>query len=135
MDPNAVIVSRPRAEEDWKCPRRRFWRYEYKGQGIVLSNTSLELFIGTIVHDSLAGIAKGLDIEDICQALRTQAESSIREVVEDSDDADSFVHEQSCLVEGLVRGFHRGPWQYIKSNYPEIVAIEQDMIYHRDDVF
>lgn len=125
-----MIISRPRAETDWKCPRKRYWNYEYAGQGIVTTNTSIELLMGTVVHDGLAAIARGLDIDEIAAAAYQQMVDSLTKPLEDSNDANEFVHEQATLVEGLVRGFYRSTWPYLKVQYPEILAVEQDMIYN-----
>lgn len=40
--------------------------------------------------------------------------------------------EQAALIEGMLRGFHKHVWPRQRRDYPEIVAIEQEMIYEHD---
>ena len=35
MSKELVIYSRPRAQIDWECGRKRYWHYEHDGKGIV----------------------------------------------------------------------------------------------------
>lgn len=128
------LVSRPRATVDWQCPRKRYWNYEYNGTGIVKSNTSLELFLGTTIHDSLAAIAQGVDIDSIAQTAHKQVVRSILELTENEPDAEFFALEQATLVEGLMRGFYRRVWPTLMSEYPKVVAIEKEMTYQYDDL-
>ena len=53
---NLIFHSRAVAEVDWACQRARYWEYEYEN-GIKKDNLTLELFIGSCLHDAVAGIA------------------------------------------------------------------------------
>ena len=128
---NLILYSRSAVTEDWRCPRARFWRYEYLNRGIVADGTSLELFLGTAVHDAIAAIAHGVELEKICQAATTQVKATLLNDIEGDVDAEHYAEEQAALVEGLIRGFHRQVWPKIIVEH-EIVAIEQEYTFGHD---
>ena len=131
---NLILYSRSAVLADWTCPRKRWYNYEYLGRGIVSEGTSLELFLGTAVHDAIAAIAHGVDLEKICQAATTQVKATLLQAtgggLEDVD-AEHYAEEQASLVEGLIRGFHRQVWPKITAEH-EIVAIEQEYTFSHD---
>lgn len=137
---NLIFHSRPRAEADWDCPRKRYYAYDFEG-GIVKDNLTLELFIGTAVHDGLAAIAthylvsKSVDIDQIATACRDLVFTTLYEYAGDvpEDSAEKVqAHEQATLVEGLLRGFYKQSWPLLIKEYPEVVAIEKECIYPHD---
>lgn len=127
--------------QDWKCPRARYWGYEYVGRGIVKNGTSIELFIGIVLHDALAALGaltkEGLpiDINAIARAAYDQiyAELAPPETVE--GDAIDYAEEQGTLVEGIIRGFYKHVWPILMAQYPTIVAVEAEMSYALGDGF
>jgi hypothetical protein len=127
-----ILYDRSRVVADWKCPRYRYWTYEYKGKGIVPDYTQLELFLGTAVHDGLAAIARGIDIEDIITAGVEEVKTTLLRHTENEAESEYFSSEQAALVEGLLRGFHKHVWPRLEKQYPEIVCIEQEMVYKHD---
>lgn len=123
------LYDRSRVVTDWTCARKRYLQYEYLNKGIVSDHQGLELFLGTQLHDGLAAIARGIDIDDIAHAATKQiymtlVESQIGEV-ENTD----FIHEQQSLVEGLLRGFHKHQWPRIQALYPTVLFIEEELTY------
>src|SRR5260221_11320684 len=51
-----IVTSRSHVESFEKCPRLRFWRFEYEGIGLEPSgdrNLRLDARIGTAVHDGV----------------------------------------------------------------------------------
>lgn len=137
------LIDRTRTVQDWKCPRSRFWGYEYQGRGLTKSGTTLELFTGIIVHDAMAAIAtfqKNHDrvpIDEIANAAFTQLHNNL---IDGSDgvleqDALEFANEQGTLVEGMIRGFYQHVWPRLMDQYPKIVAVEQEMEYELEDGF
>lgn len=147
MAKSIILYDRSRTTADWKCPRSRWWQYEYGGKGIVSGNTSLELFMGTILHDGMSAIAHqhvegGLDgygkadIDLIASTAQKQMFETLmaHSAGEDEFEATTFANEQAALVEGLLRGFHRHVWPSITSRYPIIMAIEEEMTYPHDGI-
>jgi hypothetical protein len=140
MDKIIRLVDRTRTVTDWKCPRARYWGYEYKGRGISKSVTSLELFMGITVHDALAAIATfqmqgvPIDIDIIAVAAQKQM---YNELLRASDpvmpEHMEFALEQSALVEGMIRGFYKHSWPRLMELYPTIIAIEQEAEYELYD--
>lgn len=132
------LVDRTRTVTDWKCPRARYWGYEYLGRGVTKSSTSLELFIGTTVHDALAAIATGgIDIDEIARAAFKQVYEEI--IVSAGGviqtDVEDFAKEQGTLAEGMIRGFHKHVWPRLMTQYPKIVAVEREMEYQLAEGF
>lgn len=130
------LIDRSRTVADWKCPRSRYWNYEYKGRGLAKESTSLPLFTGITVHDALASIASlhsrgfDVDIDGIADAANAQMKENLlvgyKGVVESG--ADEFAKEQGALTEGLIRGFYAHVWPRLMVDY-KIVAVETEMEY------
>lgn len=130
-----ILYDRSRVVTDWNCGRKRMLQYEYKGKGIVPTSTSLELFLGTTLHDGLAVIATmqrdggSVDIDLVATTAREQMFRSLLENSNGTEEEITFAHEQSTLVEGLLRGFYRHAWPRLMAEYPTIVHIEREVTY------
>jgi hypothetical protein len=126
------LYDRSRVTTDWQCPRKRYWQYEYGGKGVVSGTSALELFMGTVLHDGLAAIARGVEIDLIATEAQKQLYTGL---VAQNDGGESdyevvqFANEQAALVEGLLRGFFRYVWPSLITRYRHIIAIEQEMTY------
>jgi hypothetical protein len=135
MSKRLILYDRSRTTTDWTCPRKRYYAYEFEGKGIGSRKTSLELYLGTVTHDGLAAIA--YEISDI-DTIATEAYSSVYETLmdqqasEDEVESIQYAKEQATLVEGMLRGFYRHCWPRIQAEYPDIVAVEQEMIHEHD---
>lgn len=129
---------RSRVTTDWKCPRARFLGYEVNGRGLAKETTSLPLSMGIAIHDSLATIAMATrdgftpNIDDIATRAERQVRESLLEVSAGLDEKVTFAFEQGALVEGLIRGYYRFVWPRLVSQYPLILAVEEEMEYHHD---
>jgi hypothetical protein len=141
MDKIVILHDRSRAITDWKCERKRYYEYEYGGRGIVPDNTALELYMGTAIHDGLAGIAYQhshgvVDIDTLATAGRQQMAQALLIDLNGEVEAEAtqFANEQAALVEGLLRGFYKFVWPKLMAQYPIIVAVEQEMIYKHDNM-
>lgn len=133
MEVNPLIVyDRSRVTTDWRCPRLRFLQYDLEGKGIVPSHQHLELFLGTQIHDGLSAIAHGVDIDAICQAAVDQVMESLLDATNGEVNGEIFAHEQSSLVEGLLRGFYKHTWPRLMETYPKILFIEEEMKYEHN---
>jgi hypothetical protein len=128
------FTDRSRIVRDWECPRARYLGYELDGKGIAPSSTSLELWLGTALHDGLAALARsqpgGASIDEIASAVHAQVYDALAAVpVGEVPDADTrtFAAEQAALVEGLVRGFYRQVWPRLLAEGWRIVAVEQEV--------
>lgn len=131
-----VVYDRSRVTTDWRCPRLRYLQYDLDGKGIVPSHQHLELFLGTVLHDGLSAIAHGVDIDLIAKAAVDQVLASLLTATSGEVNGDIFAHEQSSLVEGLLRGFYKHAWPRLMEAYPKILFIEEEMQYdHNNLVF
>ncbi len=129
------VYDRSRVTTDWSCPRKRYLQYELDGKGIVLGNTSLELFMGSALHDGLAAIARmhpKIEIEAIVAAAHKTMIDSLLEATTGEVEEFDFANEQASLVEGLLRGFYKHVWPHLMAQYPTIVLIEEEMKYEHD---
>src|SRR3990167_10022180 len=121
-------IDRSRITKYWYCPRARYWGYEHKGKGIVKSSTSLPLFTGISVHDSLATIAtlhqmgERIPIDEIAGASFQAMKQELMEASDGEVGAHEFAMEQATLVEGMIRGFYKHMWPILIDMYPKIVA-------------
>lgn len=137
MNIRLTLYDRSRVTTDWQCPRKRYLAYEYNGKGLASGNTSLELFMGTTLHDGLAAIATQqvaghVDINAIANLAREQMLTALLQETTGVEEEYTFAHEQACLVEGLLRGFYKHTWPQLMHQYPRIVHIEGEMTYSHD---
>lgn len=136
------LIDRSRTVTDWKCPRARYWGYEYLGRGIRPETTSLALSTGIIIHDAMAAIATyerdkpfsniDVPIDTIANlAFQQMYEALVPEDIQTTEQV-TFGKEQASLTEGMIRGFYKHVWPRLMSDYPKIVAIEQEVEYPID---
>lgn len=126
-----LLTSRTRAESDWACGRKRYWQYEFGGVGLEPETTILELYVGTVLHDGLAAIAAQhkagkVDIDKIATTAANELKQALL-ADNDSYEGQRYANEQSTLVEGLLRGYHRVVWPSLIADYPEVVGIESEL--------
>lgn len=129
------LFSKSAVETDWHCPREYYYAYCYEGKGITNTNTSLELFFGTVIHDALGAIALQhdvageADIDQIAELARSEMVAALEPIIKDQGhDGYEFMNEQAALTEGLVRGFHKHTWPILLEQYPVIKLVEQPMV-------
>ena len=127
------LWDRSRTVADWRCPRERYYRYEWGGRGIVAGNTSLELMLGILVHDGLAALANGIDIDYIAATQGAMMRSNLLDQEGNPGTPEDviFACEQGALVEGLLRGFEKHMWPTFQRDYT-IALIEQELELERD---
>src|SRR3990167_3087419 len=141
-----IFHSRTAAESDWECQRKRFYTNVYEG-GIVKDNLTVDLFIGTVLHDGLAAIATAhrdtgkVDISTIAGISRKLVFDTIYEYHAQAytdeklpENSTEYLHaqEQSTLVEALLRGFYKHQWPALIAEYNIIVASEKEAIFPHD---
>ena len=130
-----LLWDRSRTTTDWACPRARYWGYEYDGRGLVAGTIHRELYMGTLLHDALGAIATmqrdrgGVNGEEIAHTAGTQMRLALINQMDGEDESSTiaFANEQAALVEGLVRGFIRGPWPQLMERFPTICLIEEEL--------
>lgn len=132
-----IVYDRSRVVQDWKCPRSRYWNYDYQGRGIAPASTSLELYMGITIHDALATLALStkegspISADELGRQAYTQLFDNLYQEG-DPLDALGFAREQSTLVEGLIRGFMRHTWPKLLATYPQILLVEAELSYDHD---
>lgn len=102
---NLRLTDRSRIVTYRRCPRRRWWEYEYKGRGVVPRSTDLALTVGLAVHE---GIHQLLVLSPTDMAVRFATEFFQRQAENRGIHTEGGVldiEEQVAMVEGLVRLF------------------------------
>lgn len=122
------IYDRSRTEVDWACRRRRWYNYEYDGTGIVPHETAWELYFGQTVHDGLAAIAHGVEIDRIAETAHAQILEGLS-LENPTEEGREFAQEQAALIEGLLRGFYKSAWPTLIEGRT-IKYVEQELVYH-----
>lgn len=134
--PSNPLHDRSRIVADWKCQRAAFHAYESDGTGFASGSAAYELYFGTLVHDATSTIARfqeagdTVPIDDIANAAYHQLFEALS--ANSVDPNDEYPFEQATLIEGLIRGFYKHTWPRLMETYPEIVAIEQEILYTHD---
>ena len=129
MTTSPIIFHRSGAVCDWSCPRKRFWNYEFLDRGIAPPEMQLELYLGQLIHDSVAAMVHNVPLEAIVEAGVKQLRGKLLEGRELDSDAQFFAEEQCALAEGLIRGFYRARWPQICEAYPEVILCEKELSY------
>ncbi len=76
MSDRVYLTDRTTIETDWKCGMARWWFREEGGGGIVPASTAAYLTQGIEVHDDLAALAQGVEVEAlVTEILATPAET------------------------------------------------------------
>lgn len=125
------FVDRSRVVTDWTCPRRRYWSYEHEGLGVTPKQRPLYFDVGDAVHKALSALtarptAVDAVVEEVIAAFRLANTSRW-----EGDDTWKL-DEQACLVEGIVRGWHRYVLPRILKDYT-LVATEEEFPYKVND--
>lgn len=137
--PTLVQIKSTRATADWKCPRSRYFSYDYMGRGLTVEGEVYEFFVGAVIHEAFATIAtetkegRAVDIDAI--ALKAGVEM-IRFLLPNdtpTDEEFAYSQEQVCLVEGIIRGYYKHTWPRLLEQYPTIVAVEHVCTYTDDE--
>lgn len=132
-----ILYSRSHVVADWRCPRYRYYQFEYDGRGIVNTDIHKALEEGIALHEALASIALqwqasgDADIDTIAVAARQQTYDKLYAMMagEAEGTAIDYAGEQAALVEGLVRGFYKYQWPVLLSQYPKVMLVEQEILY------
>jgi hypothetical protein len=127
-----IFYSQSSVGTDWDCARKRYLSGEYGGTGLTINETSLPLFIGEVLHAGLAGIAHGLDIDELASTAITQIKDTLLAAEYVTPEEETYASEQAALVEGLLRGFHRHVWPRLRADY-EIVSVEGERIFRHNE--
>lgn len=138
MEHKLRLYSKTGVTTDWRCPRSRYLGYEYDGKGLSNNTTSLELHLGSILHDGLSAIADAtqagnpVDIDLITNTAAASMKMSLMDAIDGEVQDLEFACEQGALAEGILRGFHKYMWPILMSQYPIIKLVEVPMIYKHD---
>jgi hypothetical protein len=126
-------TSRSAIETRRKCPTRRFLNYDYAGTGLEPVGAALPLAGGIAVHGILAQVLEARGEPEALERIIAAGLEAYRASVVAAggflnqlpERVEWLLGEQSCLMEGLVRGWVRYRLPDILAHY-DVVSIEQE---------
>jgi len=136
--PNLIQIKSSRATADGKCPRSRYFGNEYMGRGLTIEGEIYEFLVGAVIHKAFAEIANAtkdsrpVDIDLIVYEAVNELQKFLlpeEDGIIFTDDEFYYAHEQTALVEGIIRGFYKHQWPLLLEQFPTIVAVEKECIY------
>lgn len=121
-----AFIDRTRVTTDWKCPRARYWAFEYLGRGVSPARRALYFDIGDAVHKSLDALSRGEALDGVCAVHLAR----FREMQSPHYTGELAwkLEEQVCLIEGMIRGWYRSVLPRLTEEF-EVVAIEEEFVY------
>jgi len=123
-----ILTDRTRTVEYQRCPRARFWHFEYAGRGIVPVKISLPLTVGICTHSGLACLLNGLTVETaVGTTLALFEELTLGQglEVEGNTVLEYAYAEQKALLEALIRGYHARHLPRLLKQY-RVVDVERE---------
>jgi hypothetical protein len=114
-----------------KCPRKRWWEYEYMGRGLTGILKYLPLEAGGAVHSGLEQFLMGKPVQEaVDEAHRVYdlavVASGVDLTLYEGQDPQRVVDEHRAIVEALIRAFAAVELQPLLANY-EVVTLEREV--------
>lgn len=122
---NMIYFDRSRRADFEKCPRKRYWGYEYRGRGIQSVGTTHSdwaLMTGIGVHAGIGNLALGLELNASLAIAQEQAGYSKLSLNEHDATA---ACEQVAMIEALVKCWHTAFYPQFIAEY-EVLAVERE---------
>jgi hypothetical protein len=130
--PFRVLTDRSRVIEYQRCPRARWWGYEYKGRGIRPKAASIPLSTGTYVHVGLGALLEGKGVEAAVKAAvngyMLEIERRDIQVEYLTEDRVYVAHEQKALIEALIRAYEAWQLPRLLEEY-DVLEVEQEDLF------
>jgi hypothetical protein len=121
-----LFLDRTRNSTDLKCRRMRYWAFEWRRRGISARLRGVPLEMGSIIHDALAHLLEGREIDEVAAEAVTRHQKAQDEGKLGL--AEERVLESQVLLEGMLRGWHRFVLPRILSEY-HVIKVEGEVIY------
>ena len=118
-----LFYDRSRVSLDWKCPRARWWGNEWEGLGVVPMQRMIYFDIGDAYHKAVAALKCREDLEEVVG----DAVGGFREALRRGNLLQA-IEEQSCLVEGLIRGYARQVLPPLLAEF-DLVGVEEEFLH------
>jgi hypothetical protein len=127
-----MLTDRSRILEWQRCPRARYLSYHYDGTGLASTRFAVPLATGAFIHEGLAVLLGGGDVEDAVlvatEKYRAHARSYIGAQGVNDDRYDYLIAEQTALTEALLRVYALKQLPGLLSEF-EVVRIEKEYEY------
>ncbi|KKL91020.1 hypothetical protein LCGC14_1898840, partial [marine sediment metagenome] len=118
-----IKTDRSRIQAHQKCPRLRYWAYEWEDTGLEGNRLNLDLLTGSAVHKLLELVPDNTWEDAIPSRLAWYRK--VTEVENPTDDYLMLIEEQCALIESLVRGFVALRWPRIDREY-KVIEVEKE---------
>jgi hypothetical protein len=89
------------------CQMKRFYRYQVAGTGIVPYESSIALSTGIAIHEGLADILTGVDIDSAVTNSIVRHRAAVHSYSDGDRPFEVVQEEQHRLIEGLIRVWHK----------------------------
>jgi hypothetical protein len=112
------------------CPRKRWWRYEYQGKGIVPRESPLALAVGASVHKGLEGLLRDEGLSGAVEAATTLFSEIARRGVSYPQGSQLYqaYQEQRYLVEAMLYAYAAYALPRLLETY-EVLEVEREEVF------
>lgn len=109
-----IYTDRSRTIEFQRCPRARYWGYEYRGRGVAPIRLSIPLAVGTYVHVGLGAMLsdvrdeRPVDVDEAVRMALAGYDDLIQRRglnVEANAEMQFTYQEQRALIEAMIRAY------------------------------
>lgn len=101
-------------------------KYHFGGTGLELVTNSLPALSGQVVHDTLRDISLGMSVDKACEVNSEVLAERMKEAAPVHPTLAHEIVEQTYVMEGLVRAFHRVRQPLIDREF-ELVHVEKEL--------
>lgn len=121
-----IRTSRSKIVSAHVCRRYRYLKYHYGGGGLELVSGSLPAVSGQLVHDAFRDISLGVTVDAALATAGARLRAQMQEAAPLHPTLDHEVIEQTYVVEGLVRAFHKARQPLIAQEF-DLIHVEKEM--------
>jgi hypothetical protein len=117
-----IKTSRSKIVSAHHCRRYRFLKYHFEGVGLELVSGSLPAFTGQIIHDVFRDISNKVDFETAIREGNAKLAKGMTEAAPGHPNLPHEILEQTYVMEGMIRAFHRVRQPLIDEEFDLIFA-------------
>lgn len=121
-----IKTSRSKIVSAHHCRRYRFLKYHHEGSGLELVSGSLPALTGQIIHDVFRDISEGLTVDQATAAGNLRLAAAMTEAAPAHPNLIHEIREQTYVMEGMVRAFHRVRQPLIDQEF-DLVFAEKEL--------
>lgn len=108
-----------------RCPRSNLLNQHWQGRGIELKAKSFEMMVGVYVHEGIALLLRGEQVDNVVSAVKAMIEVAPPQLMTFGCKQEQVMEEFEGLVEGVLRAWALARLPYFLSEY-DVVEVEED---------